>query len=144
MTHVFTERAFMYNKIFLKNLLQKFVVHIYTLLLASFSSKLIKYLRHSESFNIRKNSEIGDIFLQSQRFSNIFQRLTVPRIIDPFWRKMYQKKRMDVDYKTLRVFSKNILLYMNSRQSKIGSVNTYVCYTPGRFTFLIAIAIGWY
>ena len=31
-------------------------------------SKLVNYSRHSESLNIRKNSEIDDIFLQLQRF----------------------------------------------------------------------------
>ena len=35
------------------------------------------------------------------RFSNILQRLTVPRIIDQFWLKRCQKKRKDVDYKLL-------------------------------------------
>ena len=34
-------------------------------------------------------------------FSNIFQRLTVPRMIDQFGRKTCQKKRKDVDYKLL-------------------------------------------
>ena len=33
-----------YNKIFLKQLLYKFVVHIFTLLLAPFAFKLINYL----------------------------------------------------------------------------------------------------
>ena len=44
----------------------KFVVHIFTLLLAPFASELINYPRHSESLNIRKNSDIDDIFLRSQ------------------------------------------------------------------------------
>ena len=34
-------------------------------------------------------------------FSNIFQRLTVPRMIDQYWHKRCQKKRKDVDYKLL-------------------------------------------
>ena len=55
----------MYNKIFLE---LKFVVHIFTLLLASFASILVTYSRHSESLNIRKNSEIDDIFLRRQLF----------------------------------------------------------------------------
>ena len=35
------------------------------------------------------------------RFSNILQRLTVPRMIYQFCRKIRQKKRKDVDYKLL-------------------------------------------
>ena len=35
------------------------------------------------------------------RFSNILQRLTVPWIINQFWRKMCKKKGKDVDYKLL-------------------------------------------
>ena len=35
------------------------------------------------------------------RFSNLLQRLTVPRIIDQCWRKRCQKKRKGVDYKLL-------------------------------------------
>ena len=60
----------MYNKIFLEKLLYKFVVHIFTLLLAPFVSKLVNYSRHSESLNIRKNSEIDDIFLWNQGFDH--------------------------------------------------------------------------
>ena len=54
----------MYINIFLKKILQKFVVHIFTLLLAP----LVNFSRHSEFLNIQKNSEIDDIFLQSQQF----------------------------------------------------------------------------
>ena len=41
---------------------EKFVVHIFTLLLALFAAKLVNYSWHSESLNIPMNSEI-DIFL---------------------------------------------------------------------------------
>ena len=58
----------MHDKTFLKNLIQKFVVHILTLPLAPFASKLVNFSRHSESLKVRKNSEIDDIFLRSQRF----------------------------------------------------------------------------
>ena len=55
-------------KYFWKKLCKKFVVHIFTLLLASFAFNLVNYSRHSESLNIRKNSEIDDIFLRWRRF----------------------------------------------------------------------------
>ena len=58
-------------------------------------------------------------------FSNIFQRLTVPRNIDHFRHKRYQKKRKDVSYHFYKSFCNNILLYMNGRLSKIVSVHTY-------------------
>ena len=45
----------MYNKIFFEKFLQKFVVHIFTILLAPFASKLVTYSRHSQSSNVRKN-----------------------------------------------------------------------------------------
>ena len=71
MTYVCTERIFdsrllMHNKISLEKLFLKFVVYIFTLLLAPFASKLVNYWRHSESLNIRKNSKIDDIFLRRQ------------------------------------------------------------------------------
>ena len=52
-TYVCTERfldspQFVYNKIFLKKLLQKLVAHIFTVLLAPFASKKVNYLRQSE------------------------------------------------------------------------------------------------
>ena len=59
---IFDSRPFRCNKIFLKNLFKKFVDHIFTLLLAPFSSKLVNYSRHSESLNIQKNPKIDDIF----------------------------------------------------------------------------------
>ena len=58
----------MYNKIFLKKLLQKIVVHIFTLLLAPFASKLVNFSRQSESLNNRKNFEIDDIFFRWEQF----------------------------------------------------------------------------
>ena len=69
----------MCNKIFLGNFSQKVVVHIFTLLLAPFVSKLVMYSRHSESLNILKNSESDNIFLHKffkdslclQKFTNL-------------------------------------------------------------------------
>ena len=51
-------------------ILSKIVVHIFTLLLASFSSNSVNYSRHSGSLNNRKNSEIDDIFLRWEGFVN--------------------------------------------------------------------------
>ena len=72
-TYVCTERIFacpqfVYIKIFLKKLSYKLVIYIFTLLLTIFASKSAKYKRRSESLNIRKNPEIGDI-------SNILEKL---------------------------------------------------------------------
>ena len=39
----------MYNKMFLEKLLYKFVVYIFTLVLAPFTSKLFNYSCHSEA-----------------------------------------------------------------------------------------------
>ena len=48
----------------LEKLLNKFVVKIFTLLLAHFATKLLNYSRrHSECLNILKKSEIDDILL---------------------------------------------------------------------------------
>ena len=69
------------------------------------------------------------------RFSNIIQRLIVPRTIDQFGRKRCQKKHKDVDYNFL--FQK-YLLNMSSRLSKIRSVHTYVI--PGRFILVESVA----
>ena len=57
-----------YNKIILKKLFEKVVVHIFTLLLAHFTSKLVNYSWHSESLNNWKNYEIDHIFLGWERF----------------------------------------------------------------------------
>ena len=43
-------------------------------------------------------------------FSNIFQRFTVPRIIDQFGRKRCQKKRKDVNYQLLRTVGRQKLV----------------------------------
>ena len=54
------------NKVLLENFSQRNIALIFTLLLTPFESKLANKLRHSESLNIRKNSEIDDIFLWRQ------------------------------------------------------------------------------
>ena len=57
MTYVCTERIFdsrllMNKKVFLKKILQPFVVHIFTLLLAPFASKSVNYSLLIESLKI--------------------------------------------------------------------------------------------
>ena len=47
----FDSRMFMYNKIFLKKPLKKFVFHIFIFLLVHFASKLVNYSRRSETLN---------------------------------------------------------------------------------------------
>ena len=116
-----------YNKIFLKKLWKKSVVRIVTFLLAPFVSKLVNNLRHGESLNIRKISEIDDIFLRWQRFVG-FQTyfkdsLSVPRIIDRLGCKRCQKKRKDVDYK---LFYKNFCTWTVGCQIFVQYIGTYV------------------
>ena len=117
----------MYNKTFLEKLLQKFVVYIFTLLLAHFASKLVNSSHHSESLNIRKNSEIDDILLRRQVIVD-FQRLTVPRIIDQLGRKGEQKKREDVSCQLLLEVLKKIFVVCTwtvGAAVKIRSVHMY-------------------
>ena len=72
------------------------------LLSEPFASKLVNYLRHSESlktFGRIRNRRHSPSIAAICQFSNILQRLTVPRIIDLFRSKRCQKKRNDVEYK---------------------------------------------
>ena len=54
--------------------------------------------KHSEEFRNRRHFAKMTVVC---RFSNILQRLAVPRKIDQFGRKRCQKKRKDVDHKLL-------------------------------------------
>ena len=54
--------------------------------------------KHSEEFRNRRHFPLMTAI---SRFSNILQRLTMPRKIDQFARKRCQKKRKDEDYKLL-------------------------------------------
>ena len=78
--------------------------------------------KHSKEFRNRRHFPSKTAYC---RFFNILQRLTLPRIIDQFERKRWQKKRKDVSYHPQQEFFKNILFYMNGRLSKIRSVHTY-------------------
>ena len=71
-----------------QNIFEKLYIYDFTLLLAHFVSKLAQCV-----FNHLPEFEIGDIFPRNGdcRLSKILQRLTVPRIIDQFRRKKYQK-----------------------------------------------------
>ena len=112
---------------------QKLEPHIFTLLLTPFAFKLVNYLRHSESLNIHKNFEIDGIFPSKTdicRFSNIFQRLTVPPIIDQFGRKRCQKKHKDVCYKLLCEFFQKYFVVHQWSAVKY-SFSKYVCYDTG-------------
>ena len=115
----------MYNKIFLEKLLSKFVVHIFTLLLAPLASKLVYYSQNSEPLNMWKNFTY-DIWKRFVDFQTYFK--------DSLWLKLLtnldaQGAKISVKMWTTnfyRSFSKNIFLYMNSFLSKIRSVHTYV------------------
>ena len=106
-----------------------FWVHIFTLLLAPFAPKLVKYSRHSESLNIRKNCEIADIFLQWQRFLDFqtyFKDLLCLELLTNLGAKSAKRSAKMWTIRFYKSFFKNILLYIRSRLSKIRSVHTYV------------------
>ena len=97
---LFDSRPFMHNKTFLKKHIEVCSPHLY----ASFGAFWVQIgqlfaaqwvLKFSEEFRNRRHfpSKTANC-----RFSNIFQRLTVPRKIDQFWRTGCQKKRNDVSY----------------------------------------------
>ena len=68
--------------------------------------------------------------------SNIFQRLTLPRVIDQFGRKRCQKKREDVEDKLIKEFFQKYF-DEHERSAVKTSFSTYVCYAPdGCFWFL--------
>ena len=77
-------------------------------------------------FKLSEEFEIDDTFLRKQ--GNIFQRLTVPRIIDQLGRKGEQKKREDVSCQLLlEVFQKKIVVctWTVGAAVKIRSVHMY-------------------
>ena len=132
----------MHKKIFLKENLQNFDAHIFTFLVAPFASKLVNYSRHSEydseSLNIWKirNRRQFPSIAAICRLSNIFQRLTLPRVIDQFGRKRCQKKREDVEDKLIKEFFQKYF-DEHERSAVKTSFSTYVCYAPdGCFWFL--------
>ena len=110
------------------------------LLLAPFASKLVNNLWHSESQHLKefRNWRHFPSITAFCRFSNIFQRLTVPRICDQFGCKRCPKKHRDVNYKLLYEFFKISLFCLNGRLSKIRSVHTYVITRTVHF-YLIGI-----
>ena len=72
------------------------------------------------------------------RFSNILQRLPVPRIKDQFRHKRCQKKRKDVDYKLLLEFFQEYFL-VHKRLAVKNSFSKYMrMLYIGRYTYL-----GW-
>ena len=117
------------QQIFLKKLLLKFVVHIFTLLLTPFCVQIGQsfearwVFKHSEEFrNWRHFASIAAIC----RFSNILQRLTVPPTIDRFGRKRCQKKRKDVDYTLLWDLFQKYLVVHEQSAVKFLQYHTYV------------------
>ena len=106
---ILDSRLLMYivqQNIFWKTFIKVFSLHHY----ASFGTFCVQIgqlfaaqwvFKHSEEFRNRRHFPSRTANCQ---FSNILQRLTVPRIIDQFWRKRCQMKRKDVDYKLLNEF----------------------------------------
>ena len=67
---IFDSQLFLCIKIFLKKVLRKLAVHIFTFLLAPFTSKLVNYSRHSESLNIFENQQIAAVEGKCRRCRN--------------------------------------------------------------------------
>ena len=102
----------MYNKIFKENCIPDFY--------ASFDT----FYAQKEISNRRNFPSIAAIC----RFPNILQRLSVPRIMDPFERKRCQKKRKDMYYNLLKeLFRKYFVVYECSAVKKFAQ---YIRYTP--------------
>ena len=91
----FGSRPFMYNKTEISASFGTFCTQIGQLVAAQ------RVFKHSEEFPNRRHFPRMTAILQ---FSNIFQRLTLPRKIDQFGCKMCQKNCKDVDYKLLLSF----------------------------------------
>ena len=86
-TYVCTECIFdipqlVHNKIFLIKLIQQFVVHILTLLLAPFTLKLVHYSKHSESLNYVWKSIISCLRRKMSSISEFFRMFK-----DSLWRQ---------------------------------------------------------
>ena len=122
----------MCKKIFVKKLIKKFVVHIFTRLLAPFG-KLVNYSRHSEALKYvwkskyccdrRKMSSISEFFrmfkdsLWCESLTNLDAKGSKRRV------KMWTTN-------SYKIFSKNILLYVHEQSAVENSFSTYVCYAP--------------
>ena len=114
--------------IFGKTLIEVFIPNLY----ASFGPYCVQIgqvfttqwdLKHSEELRNRPQFPSTTAICQ---FSNILQRLTVPPIIERFGCERCQKKHKGWGYQLLWGFFKNILMYINWRQSKIRSLYTSV------------------
>ena len=135
--------AHVQQNIFGKTLIEVCSPHLY----ASFGTFCVQIgqlfeaqwvFKHSEEFRNRRHFPLKTA---NCRFPNIFQRLTVPRIIDQFWRKRCQKKRKDVNYKLIYNFFQKYFVVHERWAVKI-SVSTCVCYTPdGLFWWNLYLSI---
>ena len=106
----------------------KFVVHIFTLLLANFTPKLVSFSKHSEPLKYVLKSTISCLRRDMSSISEFYWMFK-----DSLWREYltnFVAKGAKRSVKMLTTyfctsFSKNILLYMNSRPLKIRLVHTY-------------------
>ena len=87
---IFDSRPFMYNKIFLKTLLQKLVAHISMLFLALFASKFVNQSRHSETLNFRKNSKLTSFSFENSDFT-VFKHFSKTHCASQNWPVWTQK-----------------------------------------------------
>ena len=80
----------------------------------TFCVQICRFFARQLSLNNQKVSEIETFSFDHSDlsiFSNILQRLTVPPIIDQFGRKRCQKKRKEMQYKLISVYSKISLVH---------------------------------
>ena len=91
-TYVLSEflTAFHLQLIFFAKLLEKYVGHIFTLLLAPFASKLVNYSRHSETLNFRKNSKLRTFSFENRDLT-VFQHFSKAHCASNKWPIWMQK-----------------------------------------------------
>ena len=115
----------------MEKLLQKFVVHIFTLLLAPFTLKLVHYSRHSESLKYVWKSTISCLRRKMSSISEFFRMFK-----DSLWREWLTNFDAKGAKRSVKMWTTNlykiffqkycVLVYMNARLSKICSVHKYV------------------
>ena len=100
--------------------------------MARIASKLVNYSRHSESLNIRKNSEIDDIFLRRQQIVN-FQTY----FKDSLCLKYLTNFGVKGDKRSIKMCTTNFYksffqkyFFVHEQSAVKNSFSTCVCYSP--------------
>ena len=128
----------MYSIIFLEKVLYKFIVHIFTLLLAHFASKLVNYLRHSETLNFRKNSKSTTFSFENtfEHFPTFFKDSLCLKQLTNLDAKCAKRSVKMWGTNFYKIFSPISFLYLNGGLSKIRSVHTYTASQKHESTLL--------